>query len=75
MFTRERASSMKQAYQGHFQRGFRECLYIRRCVSWPFVSYSINFLSFKYSRNHRRGPCNDPESAEEGDVKVQYSAD
>jgi hypothetical protein len=40
-----------------FKKGLQECLYTNHCgISWPVVSYSINFFSYKDSRKHRQGP-------------------
>jgi len=49
--------SIKQAhFRDMFHKGFQDFLCISHCgISWPLVSYSINFSSYKDSRKHRGG--------------------
>jgi len=42
------------------------------CVSWPLVSYFLNFFSYDNLENRRPG---DRELAHKRDVKMDYSSD
>jgi hypothetical protein len=75
LFTRkENIINETGRFWGHVQKGLQEYLYIN-CfgMSWPLVSYSINFISYEDSRKHGRDH-EDPESAD-GDIQMEYSFD
>jgi hypothetical protein len=54
-FYQEKKKSFINA-TGTYQ-AFKEFLHIKQCgISWPLVSYSINFLSYEDFRKDTRGP-------------------
>ena len=60
--------------QRHVQKGLQECLYINCCgISWPLVSYSINFLAMKTPGNTEQ-KHDDTEPTDEGDTQMKYSS-
>jgi len=59
-------------FQGHFSEGRQKWLYYNCCISWPLVSYTINFFNYENPRKSRRGPsC--PEPAYEGKIQMEYA--
>jgi hypothetical protein len=66
---------MKQADFRDMEKDLQECLYSGHCgISWPSAFYTSNLFSYEDSRKHRRNR-DDPEPADEGDIKIEYFSD
>jgi len=70
-FHQKRASSVKQTdLRNMFKKGLKVCRYINHCaISWPFASYSINFFSYKDSKDKEKSP-DDSEPADKETSKM-----
>jgi hypothetical protein len=66
LFTRKTFINERGRSQEYVWKDLQECADINCCISWPLVSYSINFFSCEIPANTEEYP-DDPEPAD-GDI-------